>query len=132
MKKLTLVLLALLTLNIYSAEFLTEEQADTILLEIDNICGDTWCEGEFNFSFDKINCDDQSESCVLEMTLFDGYQEFQEGDKTFTGSCTLTELSSYDQMIELRGRYTALVWEFYDIVSNCVTELEEEAYDVIY
>ena len=132
MKTLTLILLALLAQNIYSAEFLTSKQAETVLREIDNICGDTWCEGEFNFSFDQFNCDDQTQSCVIEMTLFDGYEDFREGDKTYTGSCTLTGLSSYDQMIEIRGRYPSLVWEFYEIVSDCVTELEEEAYDVIY
>jgi hypothetical protein len=35
---------------------LTKKQASTVLKLVDDICGDTWCEGDHNFLFDQIEC----------------------------------------------------------------------------
>ncbi len=132
MKTITFLFLLSLSFNLFAAEFLTSEQADTILTEIDNICGDTWCEGEFNFSFDHIQCDDVTATCRIDMTLFNGYEDFEEGDKEFKGSCEIDQLSTYSDMIDTTRRYASLNWDFYERLTDCVTDLEQDAYSVVY
>src|SRR5688572_13519096 len=35
---------------------LSADQERTVVQLIDNICGDTWCEGDHNFRFDRLEC----------------------------------------------------------------------------
>src|SRR5689334_6137560 len=44
---------------------LTAAQAKTVLHLIDNTCGDTWCDGDFDFGFKKIVCQPTRNSCTL-------------------------------------------------------------------
>ncbi len=47
---------------------LTEQEASQILRALDDLCGDTWCEGDNNFSFDALSCDPEK-GCSLDLTV---------------------------------------------------------------
>ena len=40
------------------AEGLTAEQSKEIVTYLDELCGDTFCEGEFDYDFETFTCDD--------------------------------------------------------------------------
>lgn len=122
-----IILFFVLILSANAAEFLTASQKAHTLTAIDNICGDTWCEGEFDFSFDKINCDDQSKTCTVWMRLYDGYEEREAGEATFSGSCTIDKLSKKEDIY--KGEH--LVIRFYEDLTDCITDLEEQAREYI-
>lgn len=127
---LSLVLLLSFT-SLASETFLTEEQSYEVITEIDNICGDTWCEGDFNFEFESIECSLIS-GCKLSMTLWDGYEERDDVKKTYSGSCVVAGFSNYNQMIEIsENGWQQLSYDFYEAVSDCVSDVEEEAYKVL-
>lgn len=131
MNKLIVVLSLCLNTSVFALDFLSESQKEVVLREIDNICGDTWCEGDFNFSFDKISCDSDSKSCVLEMKLFDGYSEEDESTVYYNGACTIEGPSDYSDIIEKNGDWDSLKMEFYELVTDCVSDLEEKAREVL-
>lgn len=131
MKKIIGLISLLLISNTFSAEFLTNNQKIIVLEEIDNICGDTWCEGDFNFSFNEITCDSKTQSCQIEMDLIDDYNcENEDGcDSPFySGTCSLANLNKYEDMIDESRRWRSLNDDFYFALSDCISDLESEAY----
>lgn len=128
-------------MNINATEFLTSVQKNQLLTSIDNTCGDTWCEGDFDFSFDSVNCSKEKHSCTFTFDLlwyWDldddlDYNQRQEQAPRHTATCTLYGYDRYDQMMEsVSARYSDLVWEFYEEFSDkCVTPAEEQAYQVL-
>lgn len=111
---------------------LSFDQEAEVLTQIDNICGDTWCEGDFNFSFESLKCSDATNSCVFVAYLIDyswpnGY-DADEVKTYYPSSCVIKGFTQYSKMIEGPGE---LNWDFYEAVSDCVTEMEEEVYDLM-
>ena len=49
---------------------LTSSQAKTVLRLVDTICGDTWCDGDYDFGFRKISCDKRAKACTLTLQIF--------------------------------------------------------------
>lgn len=128
MKKL--ILLMLVTSSIF-ANTLSEKQESEVLTAIDNICGDTWCEGDFNFSFNLFVCDENTNSCVLQADLivYD-YSGEVESEKRFPQSCIVKGYTNFNQMVEESRWGYDLQWPFYEAVTDCVTEMEEAVYQV--
>jgi hypothetical protein len=99
---------------------LTSAQQRTVLQQIDNICGDTWCEGEFNFRFTRMACDFGARRCTLSATLL----PYDNSGKTYPRACRITGLSSYRSMITGTSSNPRLVDAFYNKVNDCVTRWE--------
>src|SRR5262245_7582380 len=59
------------TSNVTDDRLLTEDEEKQVLTEIDNICGDTWCEGDFDFSFNALDCRTTTSSCRFDFELID-------------------------------------------------------------
>ncbi len=116
-----------------AAEFLSSTEQATVLEEIDNICGDTWCEGDFDFSFNEIKCDSESSVCEIEMELFEGCYEEDESlcnETIYSGTCSIGKLAKYSDLVDESRRWRSLNDDFYFRLSDCITELEEEAYSI--
>lgn len=126
MKNLIIALVLCINTSVFALDFLSDSQRSTVLREIDNICGDSWCEGDYNYSFDKFSCDSVKQTCILELRLFDGYSEEDENTVYHSGVCALEGLSDYSQMIEKSGKWDTLTWSFYEQVSDCINSLEIE------
>src|SRR6478609_9146948 len=49
---------------------LSVAEAATALKLIDDICGDTWCSGDYDFGFRRLNCNRRAQSCTLTLQVF--------------------------------------------------------------
>lgn len=47
----------------------TREQERVVLNAIDDLCGDTWCEGDYGFEFRDFSCDAKRASCTLQLRI---------------------------------------------------------------
>jgi hypothetical protein len=132
MKQILLIIaLMIVASRGFAGEFLNEQQRTVAISEIDSICADTWCGGDFGFTFHQISCDDESSSCNVSFDLH--YAEYdydtdEYGDsQTFKTVCTLGSISSYDDIVETHSRsnYVSLNWDFYSRLTDCIGEREE-------
>ena len=121
-----------------SSEFLTEQQRTEALREIDSICGDTWCEGDFSFKFKSISCDSASKRCRVEFQMDGGdgetaqvdageqYEAFLSSGPKFDVACSIQQVSSYSDIVEGSGKFASLTDKFYTAMTECVWGLEGE------
>jgi hypothetical protein len=151
-------LITFLMLFTVFANDLTREQASRLENEIDNICGDTWCEGDFNWSFNNFDCDFSVGHCTMDLTLIDylysedndwlklyaqekqklkiyqlqklahvdiNYDDY-EANISFEKKCKMDGLTKLSDVIT--DDYSYYSDKVYDLVSECILEIEEEYY----
>jgi len=63
------VLTGLLAGPVAAATGLTPVQERTVLRLVDDICGDTWCEGDHLFRFRSFTCAPAYDSCLLRLRI---------------------------------------------------------------
>lgn len=129
MKK-SLTVLAIIGMS--SAAFASDGKFnEKILSELNMICGDTWCEGDLQFNFEKLNCNYEAQStfgqkkglCVLEFSFA---EQGASSKKTKKGSCTLIGYSSPDS---IKGNHTnsyssGISDGLYEEISDCLSAWE--------
>jgi len=118
MNKLFFIISIMICSQVFAGEFLTEAQKQSSLSAIDIICGDTWCEGDYNFEFQTINCESDNSTCVVSFKTWDY------ADETINTqySCKIEGIKSFqDIVIEERGDLTE---KFYDQMNVCINEDE--------
>ena len=110
-----------------SRNALSKRQEKTALKAIDDICGDTWCEGDHNFSFDKLDCQagckGRPGSCKLTFRVF-SYDTDLETGPTSTRTCRTPGFSGFESVVETYGDYHALVPQYYDALTECISQVE--------
>jgi len=105
---------------------LTAAQAKLVANELNDICGDTWCEGDYSWDFSKIVCDFTKKTCTFTVLITDpGMDDGTKDDRTFWRSCKLSKISSFTAMIDTaKNGYQSLNDDFYSKVDACVGKLE--------
>jgi hypothetical protein len=103
----------------------TEER--TALKLIDDICGDTWCEGDNNFAFERLTCRaraagaNEGGSCTLQLRIIPR----EEGSRPYARVCTTGGFSGFDSLVDTAsGGYQDLDWNYYLALTACISELE--------
>jgi hypothetical protein len=109
---------------------LTKDQASTVLRLVDNICGDTWCEGDHNFHFDRIECSRACGkvpgTCRLNFRIFPSDSDLKTGP-TYALRCKTSGFSGFASLVDTAPNgYQSLNWQYYDALSACLNELESE------
>lgn len=109
---------------------LSTAQEQTTLQLIDNICGDTWCEGDHNFRFDRLKCKPAcghtEGRCTLTFRMFSHESDLETGP-TWTRSCTTAGFTGFASLVETSPNgYQSLNWDYYEALSECVSRLESE------
>jgi len=109
---------------------LTKKQASTVLKLVDDICGDTWCEGDHNFHFDRIQCTRGCQSspgkCRLAFRLFPYGSDLATGP-TYPRSCETTGFTGFASLVDTAPNgYQSLNWQYYDALTACISELESK------
>ncbi len=130
---------------------LDAREAEKVRQSLDDICGDTWCEGDYNWHVNEVSCPGDG-TCVVRMTT-QGYDPFPadvldgrdpaslerraEGeygtyrasidaaeDGGLAVSCDMNSgfYTRADAMDEVHGRYSD---KMYGSVTDCVSALEE-------
>ncbi len=73
MKNLCSIIPLLLISTSLFATTIDQKILDRVALDIDNICGDTYCEGDFNWAHDNLRCDLDKGVCSLDMELIEQF-----------------------------------------------------------
>lgn len=110
------------------AAALTTPQAETatILKAIDNICGDTWCEGDYSFRFRKVTLDTTKNSTrvLFTMSINDPVEVDSSAiivKQKFDVSC---DVAGYSTFAAIMDKNDQLNWDFYTSLTDCVQKLE--------
>jgi hypothetical protein len=109
---------------------LTKQQASTVLKLVDDICGDTWCEGDHNFRFDRLECTKPCGktpgSCRLTFRIFSYDTDVKTGP-TYTRTCTTRGFTGFTSLVETAANgYQSLNWDYYDALSACIDRVESQ------
>lgn len=112
---------------------LTTTQSRNVLKAIDDICGDTWCEGDFNYAFKRITCTFSKKTCTLSVDVIDYSADaaacarnrgrYVTGDSEgcyYPRSCKMTSISAYTSMVSGTAPNLSLKQGFFDKVSTCI------------
>jgi hypothetical protein len=114
-----------------SSNALTKKQARRVLELIDNICGDSWCEGDHNFHFDQIQCtracgSTRAGTCQVTFRIFP-YDSDLETGPTYVRSCKTPGFSGFASLVDTAANgYQSLNWDYYDSLSACISKAEQE------
>jgi hypothetical protein len=103
----------------------TEEK--TALKLIDDICGDTWCEGDNDFAFERLTCrtgdPTNGGSCALELRIIPR----EEGSRSYPRVCRTGAFFGFPSLVDTaQNGYQSLDWDYYLALTDCITELESE------
>lgn len=107
---------------------LTKDQAGTVLKLIDDICGDSWCEGDRNFHFDSLECSGPrgkaAGTCRLRFRLFPHDSDLKTGP-SYARSCKTSGFSGFASLVNTApSGYQSLNWDYYDALSTCINQVE--------
>lgn len=106
---------------------LTRQQEATALKLIDDICGDTWCEGDHNFRFDRLQCRtgcaSKAGTCELTFRLF-SYDTDIETGPTYTYTCKTHDFEGFASLVDTQGSYQSLNWDYYEALTDCIARVE--------
>ncbi len=91
-----------------------------VLEQLDSICADSWCAGDFNFRFDKLQCGD--EACRLDLAIKPYLPETKEW-KNF--SCEWTGWNQ-DELFEGDGETVRYSAKLYDAVGDCLRNQQQK------
>ena len=104
----------------------TEEK--TALKLIDDICGDTWCEGDNNFAFERLTCQavatnsPNSGTCTLKLRIIPS-----NGRRSYSRSCSTGGFFGFDSLVDTaQSGYQSLNWDYYLALTDCISQLEAE------
>lgn len=123
MKKYILLLLILIADTAFSKgadDLFTSTQKNDILRQIDNVCADTWCEGDYNFKFNEFTCDKERKTCELNFQFI----KYDDNNTEILSSikfCHFEKIKSYRQLMESKHQLNE---NFYDDLSDCISDLE--------
>lgn len=112
--------------------------ADRIMKAIDDICGDSWCEGAFDFRFQQVVLKPEKNETQIFFRMSQQYpvrldwkesQGFkaQINQRFYDVSCLLPGYASYDSIMQ--SEY-ALRWEVYTTLTQCIGALEDRLMQV--
>lgn len=103
---------------------LTPAQAQTTLKLIDDICGDTWCEGDYDFGFRRLTCDKTKRTCTLLLQLFSRDGEGA-ARKSYFRSCKTPGFTGFSSLVATAPNgYQSLQSDYYDALSECISRIE--------
>lgn len=144
MKRFLIILL--FPLSVF-AQDLSPIQNRAVVKGLNNICGDTWCEGDYNWSFNQLKCNFAAKECSIEITLMESISDMSAKDKkaylkrilavpsvsydknedteyvTYTQTCPILGVKKVSDIYNTKDdEYSELV---YDKVNNCVSTMED-------
>ena len=107
----------------YSQELFSNEQRQLVLETIDNVCGDSWCEGDYNFEFVDFSCTRIKNSCDLSFYFINTDNDLEK--KSQLQLCHFDNITKFEQVIDpsqdLNNR-------FYELLDACISDREEDIF----
>jgi len=107
--------------------------ADRIMKALDGICGDSWCEGAFDFRFQQVVLKAEKNETQILFRMSQQYpvrldwkenQGFkaQINQRFYDVSCILPGYATFDSIMQ--SEYI-LRWEVYTVLTQCIGDLED-------
>lgn len=116
MKKILCSLFIMSSLNTFAT--LTEDEKEIIITEIDNTCGDVWCESDYNYSFEEL--EETPDSVILKYTQI---ENFDDRIERISKTCLIKGYTKFSQMIDSTDLHDrklhSLTEDFYLAVNDC-------------
>ena len=144
MKTCIIIFLLIIQSSIFAQEnyILNNYERGELLKEIDNICGDTWCEGDFDFSFNDLKCLESTGLCNFKFEYIhtEWGNEYETSDPIFKiripKVCILEDFKSKDDLITSKKNYyistpISFTDKLYDAVSDCIDQNIGNAYNEV-
>jgi len=85
---------------------------DTVITAIDQICGDVWCEGDYDYKFNSISFDTKNNTTILFFQMIDSLK------RTYNEKCNII---GYSKPEEILTSYGSLQSDFYDKLNTCIS-----------
>ncbi|HYQ43949.1 MAG TPA: hypothetical protein VER11_18335 [Polyangiaceae bacterium] len=102
---------------------LSPAQAATALKLIDDICGDTWCSGDYNFGFRRLNCNRRAQSCTLTLQVFPR-EGVPSSTRSYWRSCKTFGFDGFGSLVHTANNgYQSLDEDYYDALTECTTRI---------
>lgn len=118
----TFIAAILLSSTAFATERLFSARQEKKVLEaIDNVCGDTWCEGDYNFRFNTFICSKKTHSCELNFQFISSNEEGEEEKFSAEQICRFENIREFSQLMD--GKWS-LNDKFYEDVTECIWEKE--------
>ncbi|HWZ93056.1 MAG TPA: hypothetical protein VNW92_29560 [Polyangiaceae bacterium] len=105
---------------------LSPAQAKTVLTLIDDICGDTWCDGDYDFGFRRLTCAKAARTCTLTLQVFprDGVPS---SAKSYWRSCKTSGFTGFASLVSTGpSGYQSLQNDYYDALTECMFQIEDK------
>ena len=108
-------------LSIPSGNALSRAEERIVLKLVDDICGDTWCEGDYDFRFRRLFCDSNAATCSL---IFQMASREGAGTSWRPQMCRTGGFLDFDSLVETSsGGYQWLTDGYYKALSACIGQL---------
>jgi hypothetical protein len=140
MKNLILLTVLIASVKCFGAgPILTNSESKILLGHIDSVCGDTWCEGDFDFHFKALSCfDDGSCDLTLDFIYYDWsetelFADTPEKIIKVQVNCTLTGFAGRDDIIYEDEESKTITYSdmLYDRITTCIDDNEDAVYEEI-
>jgi hypothetical protein len=106
------------------ANDLTTAKQKIALKVIDDICGDTWCEGDFDFGFKKIVCHFGKGTCTVTMLIWP--RQDTRPIPTYWRSCKISGLHGFADLVDTApSGYQSIDQAFYDKMTTCTMKITD-------
>jgi hypothetical protein len=104
---------------------LTPEEAKTTLKLIDDICGDTWCSGDYNFGFRRLTCAKAAHTCTLTMQVFPR-EGVPSRAPSYWRSCKTSGFTGFASLVNTAPNgFQSLQSDYYDALTECTFKIVE-------
>ncbi|HTJ42802.1 MAG TPA: hypothetical protein VL463_11950 [Kofleriaceae bacterium] len=104
------------------ANDLSTTQAKTVRFELDQVCGDTWCDGDFDFSFKKAVCHFGAGTCTITALIWP--RQETKPIPVYWRSCKISGLHRFEDLIDTAPNgYQSLHWDFYEKMTTCTMKI---------
>src|SRR4051812_21532194 len=99
-------------------ENLTTPQQKAVLTQLDNICGDTWCSGDWSFDFKKIVCKLDLGTCTWTALITPSVPATEK--LVFWRSCKVAGVHQLSDLVTTINGYQSLNQDYYMASTDCV------------
>jgi hypothetical protein len=101
---------------------LTTAQQKAVLTQLDNICGDTWCDGDWSFDFKKIVCKLDLGTCTWTALITPSVPATEK--LVFWRSCKVSGVHQFSDLVTTTNGYQSLNEDYYMASTDCVQKIE--------
>jgi hypothetical protein len=103
---------------------LTAKQQKAVLLQLNNICGDTWCDGDWSWSFKSITCKLDLGTCTWTAMITPSVA-VAKPVPVYWRSCKVSGLHKFADLVSTAPNgYQSINQDYYDASTDCVFKIE--------